>query len=234
MRLSASLDPEVLRPVFARHGRLHAPEVLERDDAARLAAALAEEGRYHRAINHGAKTWDLPLDQWNALPPEKRAALTEAAHAAATRGFQFLFDTYRLSEEVDAGRGPGGPLEAAYRWLNGEAFLGWVRQVTGDPRPRFCDAQATRYGPGHFLTTHDDEDEGKGRLYAYVLNMTAGWRPDWGGLLLFLDADGHVSEGYTPAFNALNLFRVPQRHLVSQVAPFAGGPRLSITGWIRR
>jgi hypothetical protein len=48
-----------------------------------------------------------------------------------------------------------------------------------------------------------------------------------------LDQDGHVSEGYTPAYNALNLFRVPQRHAVSYVAPFAGAPRLAITGWIR-
>jgi Rps23 Pro-64 3,4-dihydroxylase Tpa1-like proline 4-hydroxylase len=108
-----------------------------------------------------------------------------------------------------------------------------VRTITGDARPRFCDAQATRYAPGHFLTAHDDKDEAKGRLYAYVLNMTAGWTADWGGLLLFLDEDGHVSEGYTPAFNALNLFRVPQPHCVSLVTPFAPRSRLSITGWIR-
>ena len=64
-------------------------------------------------------------------------------------------------------------------------------------------------------------------------SIHAGWRADWGGLLLFQDADGHVSEGYVPKFNALNLFAVPQTHAVSQVASFATASRLSITGWIR-
>jgi hypothetical protein len=233
LRLSPSLDPEALRPLFARHGRLHVAGVLDDADARRLEAALREEGRYRRAINQGEKAWDLPLDQWDALPQDKRDALTAAAHGAATHGFQFLFDTYRLSDAVEAGQGPGGVLEEAYGFLNSEAFLDWVRRLTGDPRPRFCDAQATRYGAGQFLTTHDDHNDEKGRLYAFVLNLTPGWRADWGGLLLFLDEDGHVAEGYTPAFNALNIFRVPQRHCVSLVAPFAGGPRLSITGWVR-
>lgn len=64
-------------------------------------------------------------------------------------------------------------------------------------------------------------------------SIHAGWRADWGGLLLFQDADGHVSEGYVPKLNALNLFAVPQTHAVSQVASFVTASRLSITGWIR-
>ena len=105
--------------------------------------------------------------------------------------------------------------------------------LTGDPRCAYADAQATRYRPGDFLTAHDDDVAGKKRLYAFVLNFTPAWRPDWGGLLAFHDADGHVSEAYTPTFNALNIFRVPQQHAVTQVASFAGAERLSITGWIR-
>ena len=65
------------------------------------------------------------------------------------------------------------------------------------------------------------------------MNLTARWRADWGGMLLFLDDEDHVAEGYMPAFNSLNIFKVPQRHAVSIVAPFAGEPRLSITGWLR-
>ena len=47
------------------------------------------------------------------------------------------------------------------------------------------------------------------------------------------DIDGHVSEGYAPTFNALNIFRVPQLHSVTQVASYVAAERLSITGWIR-
>lgn len=34
-----------------------------------------------------------------------------------------------------------------------------------------------------------------------------------------------------PGFDVLNVFAVPQRHAVTMVAPFAGAPRYSITGW---
>ena len=93
-----------------------------------------------------------------------------------------------------------------------------------------ADAQATCYRPGHFLTRHDDYIDG--RLVAYVLNFTPAWNPDWGGMLLFTDERGHVEEGYVPAWNALNFLKVPQTHAVSLVAPFAGGLRYSITGWL--
>jgi SM-20-related protein len=66
-----------------------------------------------------------------------------------------------------------------------------------------------------------------------VLNLTPGWRAEWGGLLLFHDADGHVAEAYAPKFNTLNIFRVPQWHSVSQVASYVDQDRLAITGWIR-
>ena len=93
--------------------------------------------------------------------------------------------------------------------------------------------QATRFDPGHFLTCHDDSVEGKNRLFAYVLNLSQVWRPDWGGSLQFFNSEGNVEEAYTPAFNTLNMFRVPADHSVGIVAPFAGASRYSITGWLR-
>ena len=44
---------------------------------------------------------------------------------------------------------------------------------------------------------------------------------------------GNVRRGLMPSFNTLNILAVPQRHNVSLVAPFAGGIRLSISGWLR-
>jgi Rps23 Pro-64 3,4-dihydroxylase Tpa1-like proline 4-hydroxylase len=229
----AGWKPEQLAQAFARNGRLHVPDFLEGADAEAVGRALARDTPWRRGVNQGERSWDLPVEELEGLPEAERARLNQLAWKAAEQGFQYLFDTYRISDEVEAGRDPGPVFGALYRFLNGGAFLGFVRTLTDDDRPRYCDAQATRYLPGQFLTEHDDDVAGKGRLYAYVLNFTPLWRPDWGGLLLFLDADGHVGEGYTPAFNALNIFRVPQRHAVSIVAPFARGPRLSITGWVR-
>src|SRR5205823_9807981 len=81
------------------------------------------------------------------------------------------------------------------------------------------------------LAVHDDGLTN--RSTAYVLNMTPEWKPDWGGALQFYDRDDHIEEGYLPTFNALNLFRVPKRHSVTQVASF-GGLRYSISGWFER
>jgi len=95
------------------------------------------------------------------------------------------------------------------------------------------DGQATQYLPGHFLTSHDDAVAGKNRVAAYVLSLTPGWRIEWGGLLQFHDGDGDVGLALAPRFNAMHLLRVPQVHSVSFVAPYAGTPRVSVTGWLR-
>ena len=47
-------------------------------------------------------------------------------------------------------------------------------------------------------------------------------------------AERRVVDTFVPLWNSLSLFRVPQPHVVSLVAPWAGSPRYSITGWFRR
>lgn len=144
-----------------------------------------------------------------------------------------MFETYRISDDVEAGRLTEGPFADFYRYLNSSSGLTWLRGVTGDERIAYVDAQATRYRAGHFLAAHTDAAEGKHRLYAYVLNLTPAWNTDWGGLLQFHSNDAHIAEAYAPRWNALNLFRVPQPHAVSYVPPFVEANRLSITGWLR-
>jgi Rps23 Pro-64 3,4-dihydroxylase Tpa1-like proline 4-hydroxylase len=233
--LDPRLDAEALKAVFGRFGRLHIPDVLRPADAATVADALAG-APWSRTFLANGKGYDVALADYAATPAEVKAQVETAIAEGGRTGFQFDFDTWRISDELEAGRrhgGPVAPLEAVYDLMNSEAFLGFVRRLTGDPRPVYCDAQATRYRAGQFLTAHDDELAGKDRLYAYVLNLTPEWRVEWGGLLLFHDADGHVAEAYAPKFNALNLFRVPAWHSVSQVASYVEKPRLAITGWIR-
>lgn len=236
MRFSPDLDPARLQPLLARHGRLHLPGVFGSEEAGAVGVALQGDVPWFRSVNVRGKSYDLGLDTIAAMPPDRRAELEAAVLEGGRTGFQYDFEAYRLSDMLEAGVRRGGPLapvEAVYDLLNSEAGMAFIRTLTGEPRCAYADAQATRYRPGCFLTTHDDEVDGKHRLFAYVLNFTPAWRVDWGGLLTFLAPDGHVAEAYTPTFNALNIFRVPQPHAVSQVASFAGGDRLSITGWIR-
>jgi Rps23 Pro-64 3,4-dihydroxylase Tpa1-like proline 4-hydroxylase len=235
LRLDAGLDAGTLAPVFARFGRLHLPKALAAEDARRIGEAL-QQAPWSRAFLADGKAYDVRREAYAQTPPPVREEVEAAIARGARSGFQFDFDSWRISDEMEAGRRQGGvvaPLEEAYDFLNSAPFLDFVRKLTGDARPAYVDAQATRYRAGQFLTAHDDKVPGKDRLYAYVLNMTPGWRTEWGGLLMFHDADGHLAEAYAPKFNALNVFKVPALHSVSQVASYVTAERLAITGWIR-
>lgn len=184
-------------------------------------------------MNSGDKVFDLGREARAALTPEKLQNLMLGVHQQAQAGFQFLFESIRVPEAVEQRGADPTLLNRFADFLNAPETLGMLRMIVGAPDIAFADAQATAYGPGHFLTTHDDAVGGKNRFAAYVMNLTLTWSPDWGGLLQFLDGDRHVAQAWTPRFNALNLFAVPQPHAVTLVAPYAGARRLSVTGWLR-
>jgi len=219
--------------LFAHVRRLHLPGALDPAAAERLATALEATPDWERTLVDGERQFDVPPAELAAMSPQAQVALHRSVYETARAGFGYLFETVRISNLVRAGRPVDPAFAELFRFLNGPAFLQAIADLTGDDRGVYVDAQATRYLPGFFLNSHNDHVEGRDRLFAYVLNLSREWRTDWGGLLLFHDEAGNVAEGYAPAFNALNLFAVPQRHSVSLVAPFAGAPRLSITGWIR-
>ncbi|HYS45634.1 MAG TPA: 2OG-Fe(II) oxygenase family protein, partial [Rhizomicrobium sp.] len=174
------------------------------------------------------------VKQGAALTDQQQAQMASDVYAAARDKFQFLYDSQPMSNEGEPYRDSAHYLAGVCEFLNGPAFLQFCRRVTGMGAIQFTEAQATRYGRGHFLSTHDDDDQGKSkRLAAYVLNMTPGWRADWGGVLMFPDKQGNIERGYSPAYNALNIFRVPRLHMVSMVMPFAAGGRYAVTGWLR-
>lgn len=231
LRLSPALDVAALRAAFAARRRLHIPGVLDPDSAGALVAAMEAFDGWKVSVSAGGEFFELPLSGRVAAEPGKQGWIDQACIDGADPRMQYIFDTRRLDMEPEDA--PRDAVSAVLDFLNGPNFLAFVRGVTGDGRIDFADAQATRYRPGHVLTGHDDAAESKNRLYAYVLNLTRDWRADWGGMLAFEGADGHIEEGFAPAFNALNLFAVPMRHAVTQVASFAPRDRLSITGWLR-
>ena len=117
--------------------------------------------------------------------------------------------------------------------MSSEPMLDVLRAITGCADMTFTDGHATAYGPGDFLTCHDDDVAGKKRRAAYVFGLTRNWRPEWGGLLLFHDDQDRTVAGQVPGFNTLDLFAVPRRHSVSIVTPAAPARRYAVTGWLR-
>ncbi len=230
--LAPGLDLGLVGSVLRRTRRVHIPQILAPAVARRLHRALSAETAWSISTNEGDRNFTVPMAAFEKMAPDMRQGFDQRVHANAARGFQYLYKNYPIYDEHAAGR-LTGYLARFYAFLNSPAFLEFARAVTGRQAITHVDAQATLYERGHFLTQHDDRDDSKRRVAAYVLNLTPEWKADWGGILQFIDADGHVAEGYTPAFNALNLLLVPQPHAVSCVAPFAPTGRYSITGWLR-
>jgi SM-20-related protein len=236
IRLSPDLDVEALAAAFAVRRRLHLPGILATGSAEAVAGALERETRWRTTVAASGAFFELPLNGTVAEDPSKQGWLDETVVDGDSPLTQYVFDTRRLGLNrvgLDDGRSERDAVDAVADWLNSPECLDFLKAVTGDDRIDLCDAQASRYRPGHVLTAHHDVSPGKNRLYAYVLNFSRGWRADWGGNLVFYGPDGHIEHGWAPAFNALNLFAVPTRHAVTQVASFAARDRLSIVGWVR-
>jgi hypothetical protein len=233
--LAPSLDVAALSAMFARNGRLQIVDFLEEGSAKALYGALAGSAAWRLAANRGEQVIDFTPETTANWGPEGWSKLQRAVAMGGRFGFQFLYEVIRLPKPDSAQPAePVLPLLAAFAdFMSSPAVVAFLRAVTGDETIGFADAHASRYSPGHFLSTHDDRIVSQGRRAAYSLNLTPEWRPDWGGLLLFYDTAGNVVRGYTPGFNILNLFAVPQAHSVSYVTPLAGAPRYAVTGWLR-
>lgn len=232
-RLNGTLRPKSYAASFRAHRRLHVPEFLTKSSARALHELIADADSWIRSVHVSpGQDVDLTMPQLAELTPAERVEVENRLVDSSTDTVKYIFDAVRITPDLMAGRPITTALRAIHDFVNDRPFLGFMKDLTGDDRIAFADAMATRYLPGHFATAHADQLPSQRRLYAYVLNLTPEWTADWGGVLNFIDQDGHVAEGYTPKFNALNVFQVPQTHAVSVVSRLAQGPRLSITGWV--
>ncbi|WP_159712119.1 2OG-Fe(II) oxygenase [Sphingomonas sp. AX6] len=230
--LNPSLDANALARRYAENGRVRIADFLCADVVTRLACNLRERTDWHWVMNSGDKVFEVTRDARAALSGDQLRALDDATYATARSGFQYRFETLRVPDD-DAERATSDDMLAAFAaWLSSPEPLALLRRITGADAIDFADMQATAYGPGDFLTAHDDAVAGKRRHAAYVLGLNSTWRTEWGGLLLFHEPDDSI-QGRVPAFNTLDLFSVPQLHSVSEVTRAAANRRYSITGWLR-
>ncbi|MEM8917988.1 MAG: 2OG-Fe(II) oxygenase family protein [Pseudomonadota bacterium] len=233
-QINPALDRTALQERFAKEHRLQIRDVLQPESAEMLRNVFLEQ------INWGLAWRAAPSDPKNfrfeelaAMQPSALQELADKAHGAIGSGeYGFLYRQYPMLEAYLGKWDPDHPLDRMLEHLNSPPFLDLLRDVTGVYSIIKASAQATCYQPGDFLSEHDDSHSKERRRVAYVLNLTIpDWKSEWGGFLNFFDSEGNINLGIRPVFNSLNLFRVPQRHSVSVVAPSAPIGRFSITGW---
>lgn len=232
IRLACPFDPHLLAPIYAHNRRLLIPDVLLASAATaihdRLAGAMPWRLAYSDGTGHRI---ELSSEQVAAMDADARNRLAADVATRAADGHQIFHNLLPL----DA-RDAGDSLAALSGALRGADFLDFVRTVTGIAALDWGDAEATAFASGHFTTRTDglgNDGASGGRCVGFELMFNTAWKVDWGGLLLFFDDRGQIREGFTPTYNALALFALPQLHAISCVAPFTGAPRLAVRGWLR-
>lgn len=234
--VNPALDRETLAEQFAAKGRIQIRNVLTERTATTIHGILSRQTPWGLAWCAGGDgPHGLRAEEVAKLDPTTSQAIGgKIMGAMKEREYAFHYAQYRMLDAYLEKWREGSPQDLLLEHINDQPFLDLVREVTGIAELAKADAQATLYAPNHFLALHDDSHVTEGWRVAYVLNLCAeDWRPDWGGYLMFYDEDGDVVAGFKPRFNALNLFRVPQKHNVSFVPPFAPVGRFAITGWFR-
>jgi Rps23 Pro-64 3,4-dihydroxylase Tpa1-like proline 4-hydroxylase len=166
---------------------------------------------------------------------QEAKAINAKISTAASHGIGFLYEGYlesRIKKVLNSNSNVELQfLHEIFNYLNSAEVLCTIKQITGNQNITGAESQYTRFTSGHFLTRHLDIIPGRGRQYAFVLGLTKGWHPDWGGLLQFYEKDGTPRDAWMPQFNVLSVFDVSHIHSVTYVTHFAAQPRLSLTGW---
>ena len=226
--LDATLDLQMLKDGFKKKGRLYIPMILRTVDAQRLHNCL------HRDMDWGMLVCAGPSMGRQYISPDKiktlagieERTLLDAAYAHAGKCGSHIYDSTPLHQrELQL-----PPAMAQFlSFLNSNTFLEFVRAVTGMEDITRASAQAVRFRIGHFFGFHVDVDRPGKQRASCVFNLSDHWMAQWGGLLQFKGADGHIDEAYVPRFNSLSIFAASQEHAVSCVSPAADRARYSVS-----
>ncbi|MCG8433086.1 MAG: 2OG-Fe(II) oxygenase [Gammaproteobacteria bacterium] len=229
--LNHELDASQLRATFQKNNRIQIPNILQPQAAEVLYDCLHKQVPWTLAYMDEDGGHTLSKTELEKLTPDDQRVLGDRIKLIAKDQFQFVYNSYMMVTAYKERRDQHLVLHSVLEYFNASEWLDFIRAITDINNVVKVDAQATRYLPGHFLKSHNDVEPAQGRLAAYVLNLTRGWKADWGGLLHFTNGSRNVVDTYVPRFNSLTIFKVPADHCVSCVAPYARRARYAITGW---
>ena len=82
-----------------------------------------------------------------------------------------------------------------------------INDITNMNITKAHDIFISKYSYGNFLSVHSDRNNGR---VAFILNLSKGWKPEYGGLLHILDNKReNVIRTIVSHFNTLTLFYIP-------------------------
>ncbi len=215
-----------LKNEFRKNKKLIIPHIFKEDEIEKLHRFLTRLLPQYWVCATCVKKdrLELPLtDKRNAL------RIKMVNEAFGRNEFSFYF--YRT---FNANPLQYSPVEYELRnYMSSQIFIDFLNKVTQLNLTKLNTLFVSKYIEHCFLSTHNDSGNGK---VAFVLHLTKDWKPQYGGHLHFLDESRtNIMETFTPTFNSLMIFEVPEEcgipHFVGHVAPNVTIPRISITGW---
>ena len=206
---------------FTGKGRIRLEGALPENHAQRVHHALEQQTPWDlQIVTKDGKPAILSRAELETLSPEIiQTRLQDAAERAQT-GLSYLRLGLDLIDVDTIALAPFSNL------LKSEAFAAFCGRLTGLSGLELASLDAVCYRNGDFFTQHTDNSA---RL-CFEWNFTQDWRSDWGGQMLFHSPSGDIEGGIMPRFNDLSLYAGDQPRSIASVAPYAGGPRFSITG----
>lgn len=241
IELNPELNLKELSSQFAVARRLRVENFFTSQAAEYILAQLKETSWHLVHSDENGLPIRYGAEKYAALSSNQRHQILAELNQRATNSYQYIYKFFPIIDAIKAGALPDSSmLFQMANFLNGTEFMQFSRTLTGANTLVKVDPQATLYEAGHFLSTHDDSNYQRSaqdnsiRRFAIVLGFTKDWSKDWGGHTSFYPSlDACHSNSWHPGFNVLSIFEVPTLHSVAYVAPFAGGGRYSITGWLR-
>ncbi len=226
--MNVELSHADIKASFNKDRKVRVKQFMLHEFAEQLLLSLSNEVKFEMALVRGGRYESISQSSWMAMDNESKKSVNDEVMSNAAKGVGFVYGRHLVTTTER-----NATLSKFHSWINSEAVLQWVRELSGFEDISSASVQATRYTPGQFLTRHQDVVEREQRRLAYVINLAPEWHPDWGGLLQFYEADGTTTESWAPEFNTLSLFDVKHIHSVSYITPFAQQPRYALTGWFK-
>ena len=226
--INSSVNRKTARKRFSIDDRVQIHNFLS-DDVLQQVLGELDQAPFNLVYVLDDKIQTTSREKMDSMSVQDKQAINQHIAMQAAEGVGFLYGSCHMGVGRPDNLGAG--MTALFDFIQSEEMLDFMRTVTSDKSIAEATGHYTKYQPGHFLTRHRDMVENERRLFAYVLNFTGEWHPDWGGLLQFYEEDGTPRNAWSPTFNTLNVFDVRHIHAVTYVTPFAKAPRLSLTGW---
>ena len=179
------------------------------------------------------KTWRLLTTPYRPLthikdrissPTTIKQRQRQAIRAAKNR--QFAFSFYRTSNKHAKRHGAGNIHLELAKTLKEQVAL--PLGLSGKLRDSFV----AKFEQDQFITYHTD---GKAGQYAFIYQLTKGWKPTYGGqLVLYPSNSRFYRKILQPEFNCLTILKLnhPMPHSVRKLNNPKHKHRLTISGWL--